>query len=285
MARKWTCSQADVGLGLAAFVAARLGVSEAAAAALVARGAVYLDRRRTEDPAARLAPGVRVVVHDEPAAAAAPPPFAWLYVDDDLVAIDKPSGLPSQATREQSADSAERIVAARYPGATLAHRLDRDASGLLVFARSDRARRELAAAFASRATRRIYAAVVWGHPPARLRCELPIGPDAVDHRRQKVGHGKPATSEVERVRLGELAGAPTARVEVAIVTGRTHQVRVHLAALGHPLVGDPLYGPIPPPAAAPRLALHAARLELPGRAALLAPVPASFDALCGDESI
>jgi 23S rRNA pseudouridine1911/1915/1917 synthase len=278
--RKLTTSAIDAGLGLAAYVAVRLDLSDDAARALVTAGSVYLDKRRCEQPDHILAAGQQVVVHVDAAAPSGPVPII-VHKDRDVVVVDKPAGMASQAERDSAVGAVDRWLAGQVPGATLVHRLDRDASGVMVFARNDPARKRLAGIFAGGTAERIYRAVVHGHPAADEGViDAAIGPDPRDRRRMAVGQGRPATSRFRVLRRGGSALAPTALVEVSLVTGRSHQVRVHLAHLGHPLVGDPIYGPADGPALAPRLCLHACRLAWPGGPrGLESAAPALFDEL------
>jgi tRNA pseudouridine32 synthase/23S rRNA pseudouridine746 synthase len=157
-------------------------------------------------------------------------------------------------------------VQARYPDACIVHRLDMATSGLMVMARGEIAQRALGHAFATRQVAKRYVAVVAGQlrPTAEPWgvIDLPLMADWPNRPRQKVDvtHGKPS---VTRWRiLGHDANHDTTRVELEPVTGRTHQLRVHLCALGHPILGDALYAPAAVRDAAPRLLLHAATLKL-----------------------
>jgi 23S rRNA pseudouridine1911/1915/1917 synthase len=277
--RKLVTAADAVGRRLDDYLAERLAGALDEVRALIRDGGVYVERRRTERADHALAAGQRIAIH---AAPAAPAPAASadepriIHADADVVVVDKPTGLATTATRERSSATLARWIEARYPGATAAHRLDRGASGIVVFARTSIARQLLAAAFGSGAAERVYVAVVHGAPPPETRCELPIGPDPRDRRRMVAGVGRPARSRVRTRRRGSWGDAPTALVEVSIETGRTHQVRVHLAALGTPIVGDPIYGR----ADDVRLALHATRLAWPGAGPFASPPPPSFDPLC-----
>jgi 23S rRNA pseudouridine1911/1915/1917 synthase len=266
--RKLTTSAVDAGAGLAAWLAARLGLAAGEARRRVAAGAVYVGGRRAHDPDLVLAGSERIVVH-EPRAA---PDDGWRVVHEEagIVVVDKPAGLP--VTRGRAGGAAlEPLVAGRFPGARAFHRIDQDTSGLVLFARGDGARR-LAAALAAGRLEREYLAVVAGAPPDVLCLDAPIGPDPADRRRMKAGvpGGKPARTDVTVVR--RVAGRALVRARLS--TGLTHQIRVHLAGVGHPVLGDTVYGG--PPAA--RLALHATRLGWPGGEAA-SPLPADLDAL------
>jgi 23S rRNA pseudouridine1911/1915/1917 synthase len=167
--------------------------------------------------------------------------FAVLYRDADLLAVAKPRGLPSIPNGGYLNHTVLHLVRRRYPEATLLHRLGRGTSGLLLFARTDEARRAMAAAWREGGVEKRYRALVRGTPRERaFTVDAAIGP--VPHPRLGRVHavsptGKPATTHVRllEAREGE------ALVEATIPTGRPHQIRIHLAAAGHPLVGDPLY--------------------------------------------
>jgi tRNA pseudouridine32 synthase/23S rRNA pseudouridine746 synthase len=203
------------------------------------------------------------------------PDLALLHVDAELIALDKPSGLLSVPGKPADlADSLQTRVAARWPGARAVHRLDLGASGVMLFARTPRALRILSGQFAKRLTEKRYVALVAGAPPAEAgRIDWPLRADWPNRPRQMIAEdGKPALTEW---RLIAREGA-AARVALIPHTGRSHQLRVHMAALGCPLLGDPLYGDA---ASAPRLMLHAESLGVrhpaDGRPILFA-APAPF---------
>lgn len=185
-----------------------------------------------------------------------------LYADAALLVLDKPSGLlsvPGRGADKQDCLSAR--VQARYPGALIVHRLDMATSGLMVMARNPAAQRELSQAFAAREVTKRYIAVVAGRieaPPEGWGIiDMPI---AVDWPRRPVRivdriRGKPSLTRWRVLGAGE-TGADT-RVELEPVTGRSHQLRVHLRELGHPILGDALYAPPDAQARAGRLLLHA----------------------------
>lgn len=231
-----------------------------------------------------------------------------VYADERILALGKPAGV-SLATRRGEPGAAVARLLAALPAAErdgygldastlhLVHRLDVGTSGLVLLARDAAAHRALVAALASRAIAKTYLALVWGHPrPAIGRFEEPLGPDRSDRRRMRVDPaGRAATTAYAVV-----SRAPyLALVRLEPHTGRTHQIRVHLAHAGHPVVGDDLYGGprhrgvrdtrLRALLAPDHTYLHAARLHLPATAAsaelfLHAPLPADFaDALqaCG----
>lgn len=186
--------------------------------------------------------------------------LALVHAADDLLVFDKPSGLLSVPGRgPDKADCLAARAQARYPDALVVHRLDRDTSGLIVMARGAAMQRELSRAFAARAVTKRYVAVVAGRLAAPAEdwgtIDLPLACDWPNRPRQIVDpvRGRPS---VTRWRVIGYGGGTT-RVELEPVTGRAHQLRVHLAACGHPIMGDPLYGS---PANASRLLLHACRI-------------------------
>lgn len=189
-----------------------------------------------------------------------------VHEDADLMVVDKPAGLvvhPAPGNWRGTLMNGllhARPDSAGLPRAGIVHRLDKDTSGLMMVARSERAFERLTAALAARDVGRRYVAVVEGVPPERLTIDAPIGRDPRDRLKMAAvaaGRGKPAVTHVTRL----AAGDGVALVECRLETGRTHQIRVHLASRGHPLVGDALYGGRPR-AGVSRQALHAWRLEL-----------------------
>lgn len=210
--------------------------------------------------------------------------YELIHEDEHVVVVSKPGGLPTQPAGGYLRHTLQWLVQQRWPEAVPVHRLGRGTSGLVVFARTDPARRALAAALREGRVVKIYRTIVAGSPAWEEReIAVPIGP--VPHPLLGTVHaaspaGKPARS-VARV-LERREGASV--LEVRIHTGRPHQIRIHLAAVGHPLLGDPLFlpGGRPRPDVLPGdegYALHAAELswELPtppGRLHLRAPAPA-----------
>jgi 23S rRNA pseudouridine1911/1915/1917 synthase len=167
--------------------------------------------------------------------------FAVLYRDEHLLAVAKPRGLPALPNGGFLTHTLLHLVNKHFPDAVPMHRLDRGTSGLMLFALTPPARREVAAAWREGGVEKLYRALVSGTPSeATFTIDKPIGP--VPHPR--LGHvhavspgGKPALTQVRVIR----AQNGTAVVEVNLATGRPHQIRIHLAAAGHPLVGDSLY--------------------------------------------
>jgi 23S rRNA pseudouridine1911/1915/1917 synthase len=227
-------------------------------------------------------------VLDLPAPVSATPqpqaiPFPILYEDADLIVIDKPAGLvvhPApgnydgtlvNALLAHCGDQLTGIGGERRPG--IVHRLDKDTSGIMVVAKTQLANTALTAAFAARDLDRAYLALVWGLPnPLTGEIEAAIGRDRRDRKRMAVvaRNGKPALTRYRTLRAWQTA---VALLECVLATGRTHQIRVHLASRGHPVVGDPVYlrrvpavaRSLPEPIRQrlldfPRQALHATRL-------------------------
>lgn len=193
-------------------------------------------------------------------------PIEPLYMDDTLLVVDKPSGLlavPGRGADKQDCLSAR--VQARYPDALIVHRLDMSTSGLMVMARSPEAQRELSKAFAAREVTKRYIAVVAGRlqspPQAWGTIDLPIIVDWPNRPLRIIDHqlGK---SSITRWRvLGHDEHGTSTRVELEPITGRSHQLRVHLRELGYPILGDALYAPPDVQALATRLLLHAVSLR------------------------
>jgi len=194
-----------------------------------------------------------------------PPPDAGLalvHADADLLVLAKPAGLLCAPGRgDDKQDCLLARLRRRHPEALLVHRLDMDTSGLMVFARHAAAHAALSEAFRARRVDKGYEARVHGTPEASEgEIALPLAADWPNRPRQVVDalRGRPALT---RWRLLQ-AGAES-RLALAPVTGRSHQLRVHLAAIGHPIVGDPLYGRRDRDAGVPRMMLHACRLAFP----------------------
>ncbi|WP_431266038.1 RluA family pseudouridine synthase [Roseateles chitinivorans] len=187
------------------------------------------------------------------------------HADAGCVVVDKPSGLLSVPGRgEDKQDCAWARVVAEFPDALIVHRLDQSTSGLIVFGRGQAMQRALSEAFASRLVDKRYEAVVAGLVERdAFEIDLPLIVDWPNRPRQMIDHerGKPSLTRVRVLHRDVAAG--TTRVELEPVTGRSHQLRVHLLAAGHPILGDALYAPPEVLAQAPRLLLHARDLRLP----------------------
>lgn len=176
-------------------------------------------------------------------------PLTVLHDDDDLIVIDKPAGMvvhPGAGHRQGTlvnallhhVDDLSGIGGEERPG--IVHRLDRGTSGLIVVAKNDAAHRELSRQFQDREVRKTYLALVWGLVQAGRRIDLPIGRDPKDRQKMST-RARRAREAVTRITRAEPLRGLTL-VTVAIDTGRTHQIRVHLSAINHPIVGDTTYG-------------------------------------------
>jgi 23S rRNA pseudouridine1911/1915/1917 synthase len=219
---------------------------------LIADGHVTLDRR---EPKANLAmregERVSVTVPDTGPATTSPEalPLTILYQDADLAVLDKPAGMvvhPGAGHASGTLVNAllhhmtdlSGIGGEARPG--IVHRLDRGTSGVMVIAKNDAAHHELARQFQDREVEKEYVALVWGVVQAGRRIDAAIGRDPV-HRQKMSARARRARSAVTRItRAHQMPGVTLC--QVAIHTGRTHQIRVHLSAIGHPIVGDALYG-------------------------------------------
>ncbi|MFP4404677.1 RluA family pseudouridine synthase [Rhodosalinus sp.] len=188
-------------------------------------------------------------------------PLAILHADHEILVVDKPAGLLSVPGRgEHLADCLLARVQAAFPEALLVHRLDRDTSGVMVFALTHPAQRNLGLQFERRKVRKTYVARLWGDLPQDSgEVDLPLIVDWPNRPKQKVCHetGKPALT---RWRVQRRAPGET-RVKLMPHTGRSHQLRVHMAALGHPVLGDPFYAE-GPARQHPRMMLHSEELRL-----------------------
>jgi tRNA pseudouridine32 synthase/23S rRNA pseudouridine746 synthase len=198
-----------------------------------------------------------------------PPGITTVFVDEHLIALDKPAGLLAVPGRgADKADCLSARVQVDYPDALIVHRLDQATSGLLLMPRSLAMQRSLSRAFEQRKVHKHYIAVAAGRlgsaPGDAGEIDLPLMADWPRRPKQKVDHpsGKPALTRWRVLAHEDIAGIPVTRLELLPVTGRTHQLRVHLAAIGHPLLGDALYAPPEVCGASPRLLLHAEQLRL-----------------------
>jgi len=207
-------------------------------------------------------------------------PIEILYSDDEMIFVNKPPGMVVHHSAGHPDSTLVDALLARFPelaqvreldGSTRAgivHRLDMDTSGVMVVARTSAARAALSAQFARREVSKIYLALCLGHlARAALRLEMPIGRHPIDRKRMAVRARvvRPALSEVRLLAVRELAAGnvPLSVVAVRPRSGRTHQIRVHLAAIGHPCLSDPLYGGRKAQVAGlARQALHAMELSV-----------------------
>lgn len=251
-----------------------LALSRDQATALVERGAVYVDGRRAKDPAARVAEGVKVMVVLEESGAPvtdvvkAPGALVVLYEDAEVLAVDKPAGVTAQPTPGRAGDSLVCLATAylrRQAG--LVHRLDRETSGVTIFGKTPRATSALAAAFREGRVKKEYFAVTASGVPSSGEIDLPLSKDPSRPGRWRASTAANGISaQTHFTRLFD--DGAVAVVLLFPQTGRTHQLRAHLAGLGFPIVGDRLYGG----AEGPRCLLHAHCLEI-DELSIEAPVP------------
>ncbi|MHC4959904.1 MAG: RluA family pseudouridine synthase [Planctomycetota bacterium] len=272
--RAFSVAESDVGERLDRFLAPRLEeFSRAGVQRLIKLGAVRIGGAAAK-AATRLRAGDRIEV-DVPVLreAAADPqdlPLTILHEEDGFVVIDKAPGVAVHPGRGRPDGTIANAIAHRYGGGGpahrpgIVHRLDLDTSGVMVIARTEPAHAALSDAFKHRATKKEYRAIVYGAPDHdEDEIDLPLGRDA--NRPEKMAvrfdNGREALTRVEVLeRFGDVAGYVLCRPH----TGRTHQIRVHLATRGHPLFGDTAYaGRRNPPIEVPRLMLHASRLAFP----------------------
>jgi 23S rRNA pseudouridine1911/1915/1917 synthase len=263
----------DAGQRLDQFLAEPLG-SRARAARLIAAGLVRVDGRRVPKRH-QVAVGQRVVVQEEAVSPApgsdsvhpAPARFTVVHEDDFLIVVDKPAGVVVHPARGHEAGTLAQALADRAAGgedpyrAGIVHRLDRDTSGLLVVAKSDSVHRQLKALLQARELRREYLTLVDGIPPAHSgTIDAPIGRDRRDRVLHSIDTDRPREARTHFELLEPLRHE--ALLRVSLETGRTHQIRVHMQAIGHPLLGDRAYGG-PVRFGLERQFLHAARLAFP----------------------
>lgn len=225
--------------------------------ALMDQGRVAVDGRTLADASYRVKAGqsLRVEVPEPEPARPEPEdiPLRVVFEDEDLLVIDKPAGLvvhPAagnprgtlvNALLHHCGDRLSGVGGVRRPG--IVHRLDKDTSGLMVVAKNDRAHAGLSAQFADRSLSRTYLAVVHGLPhPKEGRIEGNIGRSSQDRKRMAVVPAGAGKTAVTLYRVARGFGAAAALVECTLLTGRTHQIRVHMSHVGHALVGDPVYG-------------------------------------------
>jgi 23S rRNA pseudouridine1911/1915/1917 synthase len=255
----------DTGARLDRFLAGRIPeLSRTRLKQLILAGAVRAAGRELDDPGYRVKAGERIHVRVPPPEPAKPAaeaiPLHVIHEDAELVVVDKPAGLvvhPAAGNRTGTlvnalighcGDTLSGIGGEKRPG--IVHRLDKDTSGLLVVAKTDRAHRGLAAQFADHGRtgklERAYLALVWGVPqPKQGAVDAPIGRDPKSRVRMAVRKGgrRAVTHYAVRAIYRDASGKSVASlVECRLETGRTHQIRVHMTRLGHPLIGDAAYG-------------------------------------------
>ena len=263
---------ADADERLDLLVGARLGhLSRSQVQRLIEAGHADVDGEARTRPGRRVRAGAEIALRlpttPDLDALAAESGLDVLYEDEELLIVNKPSGLLVHPVRGRPAVTLIHVVRAHRPevGAIagtrsgLVHRLDRDTTGAIAFAKTEAARDLLRAQWKARETLKVYHAIAEGYvEPVAGRIDAPLGPDPADPTRRVVAEdGEPAFSEYHVL---EQYGDEAALVEVRILTGRTHQIRVHLEAIGHPVIADGVYGRPSPRIA--RQALHARRLGL-----------------------
>ncbi len=295
--RDWDITATDgAGLRLDVFLTARVeGLTRSQAGKNIEAGLARVGGAPRK-ASYKLRPGERVEFEGEDAAAepimaAEDIPLTVYHADDDVIVVDKPSGLvvhPGAGVRRGTLVNA---LLARFPELRgvgeadrpgIVHRLDKETSGVLVVARNERALRSLQAQFKNREVRKTYLALVWGKMPAREgKMDRPIGRHVAYGQRMSVRTRRPRPAETHYTVLEEFP--ETSYLEVRPLTGRTHQIRVHMAAAGHPVVGDAAYGRRKGERRAGRMFLHAHRLSFlhPSsgeRVEFVSPLPPDLEA-------
>ncbi|OIQ87915.1 ribosomal large subunit pseudouridine synthase D [mine drainage metagenome] len=247
----------QAGLRLDKWLAGQLpDISRSRLQALIAQGYVEDDTGPVEDAADKVRPG-EIYLVTIPAAEPAIPqpediPLEVRYEDDHLIVVEKPAGMVTHPAAGNSAHtlvnallhhcaaSLSGIGGVKRPG--IVHRLDKDTSGLMVAAKTDKAHHALAAQFAAHSIARAYRALCWGVPsPARGEITGNIGRHPTDRKRMAVV-GRGGKEALTRYEVRSSFQNAVSLVECRLATGRTHQIRVHMTSIGHPLVGDPVYG-------------------------------------------
>jgi 23S rRNA pseudouridine1911/1915/1917 synthase len=252
----FTAQNDDIGNRIDRVIADRVPqLSRSRVKALIEEGRVSVDGQGIVNPSAKVRAGQKIRVDLPPPIDDRPEPqvidLKVIYEDDQVIVIDKPAGMvvhPAPGNRDLTlvnallahcGDSLAGIGGVRRPG--IVHRLDKDTSGIMVAAKTERAHAALSAAFAAHSIERAYQAVVWGIPvPREGDIDAPVGRSPANRKKMAVvANGKPAFTHYRVIRPLGLAAS---LVECRLRTGRTHQIRVHMTEIGHPLIGDPAYG-------------------------------------------
>jgi 23S rRNA pseudouridine1911/1915/1917 synthase len=279
------------------------GCSRAEAAEIIADGGVLLDATVVTKPSQRVSADQVLCIATDPVREVAAPvadptvPVEVVFADDDVIVINKAPGVvvhPGAGTRDATLVNG---LLARFPELAevgephrpgIVHRLDRGTSGLMVVARNNAAYEDLVAQLASHAVTRRYLALAWGSlEVGHTVVDAPVGRSRRNPLAMTVARdGKPARTHLWRTETF-VVPAELTLVTCELETGRTHQIRVHLRSIGHPVVGDELYGGVRPAVSVPRVFLHAARLQFthPGTAEEVgfdADLPADLGAVLAD---
>jgi 23S rRNA pseudouridine1911/1915/1917 synthase len=232
-------------------------VSRSRIKVLIETGSVTIDGATITDPSHRVKLGqtFAMIIPDSQPASIEPEAIELdvLYEDEDLIVIDKPAGMvvhpapgsPSgtlvNALLAHCGESLSGIGGVRRPG--IVHRLDKDTSGVMIAAKNDAAHQSLAAQFAERTIERAYTAVVWGVPvPLKGKVDGNIGRSERNRLKMAVVRAPKGRTARTHYQVTERLGPHASVLQCRLETGRTHQIRVHMTHLGHPLVGDPVYG-------------------------------------------
>ncbi|MFL5478620.1 MAG: RluA family pseudouridine synthase [Gemmatimonadaceae bacterium] len=244
--------EADSNVRLDLFIAHRAELSRTQAATLIAQGHVLVNGRR-EKASYKPEPGEMVRVEiptvDKRAILGEDIPVSIVYEDDALLVVDKPAGMVVHPAPGNWTGTLVNALLGRGgelskegdpERAGMVHRLDKETSGLLIVAKTDRAHRLLSSAIAARRVQRRYAVMIWGHLSSdKLTIDKPIARDPRDRKRMAIViKGRPAKTDV--IRLARFDAGDLLRAHLH--SGRTHQIRVHLASIGHPVMGDDVYG-------------------------------------------
>ena len=290
----WQCGEQDAGMRVDACMAAHTELSRSRVAALMGEGALTIDGKPESKPSARVANGQTLVLQvpeARPTAVCAQNiPLDILYQDSDVVVVNKPCGMvvhPAAGNEDGTLVNAllyhigdlSGVGGELRPG--IVHRLDKDTSGLILIAKNDRAHTALSEQFKERTMEKHYRAAAFGS--FKEDCGLidaPIARHPSDRKRMAVIPEGRASKTEWRV-LKHLNGATY--LDVHLLTGRTHQIRVHMQHIGHPLLGDSIYAPkLRTAVRIPRLMLHAYSLAFTHpatgeRMSFCAPLPAEFE--------
>jgi len=225
-------------------------ISRRQARELIASRRVLVNERPVSIASRHVAAEDRIAIVDDV------PEIAVIKESDDWIAVDKPAGMPTQPTRDRKLRSLEELLRLRFGQIWLVHRLDTPTSGVVLFAKSSEAAAKLSAMFAAGEIRKTYLAILEGELIEERVVETPV-------------QGKSAQTTF----IPQRSDGTTTFAQVVIDTGRTHQIRIHAASIGHPVAGDRRYGS---GSRVKRLMLHAWKLEHPSLDVLEAPAPTSF---------